>query len=239
MTIRADANAECTVAEGVDPADPAPTSPVGYWPLDNFSNGTTPDVVGNADGQLNGNVSAVSSPSGGAQFDGDDDYIACSDVLDFTDSFTLSAIVDPSGKQGSYTRIISREQSGQGNRQYNMIFDKSGRRPRSAVDTTNQNSVIVEGNSSHEIDQGGPYHLAVTFDSTDALRLYLNGQEIDSESVSAPMVSKQSELYFGTIAHTPGDRLYDGQIDDIRIYDRALSAGEISGLNSDTPIVVE
>ncbi|MEF8779474.1 MAG: LamG domain-containing protein, partial [Haloferacaceae archaeon] len=235
LTIRADTDAQCR--ENV--ADPVPRilgptdGLVGYWPLDSVDDGTAEDVVGDNDGTVVGDASSVTGAVGNAaSLDGGNDYVEVSDTLDLVEAFSLSALVKAPTEQGSWTRLISREQSGEGNRQYNLIFDNDGTKARTAVDTLDEDAVIVEDTDSIIDDE---WHLlTTTFDASSELRLYVDGTEVDSESVSSPVVSRSSELFFGTIAHTPGKRLYEGQLDDVRIYDRALSSSEVSSLHDAT-----
>ncbi len=66
-------------------------------------------------------------------------------------------------------------------------------------------------------------HIAMTSDGT-TLRLYVNGTQVDSSSARSAMESK-GPLYIGC-AKTFGE-YFDGLIDDIRIYERALSGAEL------------
>jgi hypothetical protein len=68
-------------------------------------------------------------------------------------------------------------------------------------------------------------HLAATYDET-TLRLYVNGVQVASRPQSGLMLTSNSPLSIG------GDSLYGqywaGLIDEVRIYNRALSTAEIS-----------
>lgn len=67
-------------------------------------------------------------------------------------------------------------------------------------------------------------HLAATYDGT-ALRLFVNGAQAATTTVSGAIVSSNGVLQIG------GNRLlgtfFQGRIDEVRIYNRALSAAEI------------
>jgi PKD repeat protein len=67
-------------------------------------------------------------------------------------------------------------------------------------------------------------HLAATYDGA-TLRLYVNGTQVDSRAQTGTIQSSTSALSIG------GDSLYGqyfaGRIDEVRIYNRALSAAEI------------
>lgn len=74
------------------------------------------------------------------------------------------------------------------------------------------------------------YHVAVTYDSSvdgGTKRLYTNGVEIDSAtSVAAP---SSALTYVGTFGNSGGVAL-NGLMDDVRIYNRALTAAEVEEL---------
>ncbi|HIJ71914.1 MAG TPA: LamG domain-containing protein, partial [Planctomycetes bacterium] len=63
-------------------------------------------------------------------------------------------------------------------------------------------------------------------------KLYLNGAETGSvgDSITGPIRDNAGDLYIG---YRPGQDYYDGSIDDIRIFDEALSEAQISQLASD------
>ncbi|MBB6646633.1 LamG domain-containing protein [Halobellus ruber] len=238
MTVNADVEnpASGATVGGGGTTIPGPTNGlVSYWPLDSVGDGTAEDIVGTNDGALNGGVSAVSGEvDGAAAFDGSDDYVNVPDdpSLDLTGALTLAAWVKPSSDQDNYARILSREQSGAGNRQYNLGVDADATDPRTVVDTAGANGVEVSATVTFTDDSW--HHAALTFDTSDAVRLYIDGTEEDSTPVNAPLVSRSSTVKFGAPAHLPGKDFFTGRIDDVRIYDRALSATEVSDLYGDT-----
>jgi predicted ribosomally synthesized peptide with SipW-like signal peptide len=208
------------------------TDLVARYPFDVAAGSTAADVSGNGnDGTLVNGPGATGGQFGDAvSLTGSTDYVAVADdpTLDLTDAFTISAWVETSGTQPSYARLVSREQSGVGNRQYNLGFTPGGMRPRTVVDTGATTSVEVSG--STPITDGNWHHLAITFDATDDLRLYVDGTEEDTTSVSAPVVSRSSDVVLGGVAHTPSSLQYSGALDDVRLYGRALDADEVGTL---------
>jgi hypothetical protein len=67
-------------------------------------------------------------------------------------------------------------------------------------------------------------HLAATFDGATA-RFYVNGSEVANRAFSGSVGSSDT-WRIGAYGSTPGG-FFDGLIDDVRVYSRALSAGEI------------
>jgi len=67
-------------------------------------------------------------------------------------------------------------------------------------------------------------HLAVTYDG-GAVRLYVNGVEASSQRASGTIRSTADPLWIG--GNRPYGEYFNGVIDDVRIYDRALSPVEV------------
>lgn len=195
---------------------------VGYWPLD----GDTNDYSGNGnDGTNNG--ATVTSGLGQSAYEfgggGSGDIINCGDssVLDITSETTWSAwvYVDESGRPSS--RILEKN----ANNGYGILIDSSG-------------SIKIE------INKGGTYnwweisniqdynnvwtHLAFVFDNNSGTAsFYQDGVEIDSRSVSSDFDNSSGSSF--NIGNWNGEnRTFGGKIQDVRIYDRALSPEEIN-----------
>ncbi len=81
------------------------------------------------------------------------------------------------------------------------------------------------------------YHLAATYDGAGNEAIYLNGVLVGSNSI-APMNTNTSEgvLRVGSAMATVANSWFNGQIDDIAIYNRALSACEIYSLYDTTAV---
>src|SRR5205814_9746391 len=76
------------------------------------------------------------------------------------------------------------------------------------------------------LSEGAWAHLAATYDGAD-LRLYVDGVQVASQSQTGLIESSTNPLHLG------GDeffgQFFDGVMDDVRIYNRALSARDIQG----------
>ncbi|MFA5133861.1 MAG: LamG domain-containing protein [Patescibacteria group bacterium] len=84
-------------------------------------------------------------------------------------------------------------------------------------------------------EPGQWYHVAATSDGT-TVRLYVDGIEKGNDSLGTPHQNNYS-LSIGTNLET-GARYWTGSIDDLRIYNRALSAQEITDLFNATKVNV-
>jgi hypothetical protein len=87
--------------------------------------------------------------------------------------------------------------------------------------------------SGREPAAGQWEHLAATFDGVTA-RFYLDGAQVASRTVSSG-VGSSDRWRLAAYGSTAGN-FFDGLIDDVRIYDRALSASEVvSDMNQAVP----
>ena len=75
-------------------------------------------------------------------------------------------------------------------------------------------------------------HLAVTYDG-GAVRLYMNGVQVSQQPASGTIRSTKDPLWIG--GNLPYGEYFDGVIDDVRVYDRALGSAEVRGVMS-TPV---
>jgi hypothetical protein len=67
-------------------------------------------------------------------------------------------------------------------------------------------------------------HLATTYDGT-TIRLYVNGAQVATQAQSGPITAGTGPLRFGGTALWP--EWFQGQLDELRVYNRALTAAEI------------
>ncbi|MDD2709659.1 MAG: glycoside hydrolase family 20 zincin-like fold domain-containing protein [Verrucomicrobiae bacterium] len=73
------------------------------------------------------------------------------------------------------------------------------------------------------------YHLAITRDVEEGtLKLYLNGRCIRSVNGASKNLENCSKISLGGVSPAPGAARLDGYLADVRIFERALSAGEIA-----------
>jgi hypothetical protein len=200
---------------------------VGWWPLDEGTGLTAHDISGQGN---NGTWSGVpSSPndtyytagligSYAGYFDGSDNKvtIGTQPVYQFTGPFTLSAWVNTLSSNGT---ILSMQNSGDNG--YNLGLYKGVIR------------FCVYANTAQSCVGGGSYPLSsptwtyftAVFDGSN-ISVYANGAFLASNPAPAPTTST-GLLAFG-VAQRGGYTDFSGSLDDIRLYNRALSASEIS-----------
>ncbi len=205
---------------------PDPSSLIGYWPLDDLSgamNGPTLDV-----GQVNGAV----------RFDGVNDYVDGGNPDLTGDEMTLAAWFNAdslSNCGASDCRIASKADGTATDDHYFMLSTIS-----SGGDVVLRFRLRLD--SDTETIVGGPglvagqwYHAAGTFDGA-TMRLYLDGVEVANLAAGGPIDSDSSvPFWIGGNPPSSSSRPWNGLVDEVRLYDRALTAGEILDLATLAP----
>lgn len=76
-------------------------------------------------------------------------------------------------------------------------------------------------------------HLAATYDGTD-IRMYVSATQVGARAITCAILTSNTPLQIGG-NRIWNDEWFTGRIDEVRIYDRALSPAEITS-DMNTPI---
>ncbi|MGQ9733143.1 MAG: LamG domain-containing protein, partial [Candidatus Zipacnadales bacterium] len=156
-------------------------------------------------------------------FDGEDDYVCCenSDVLAFCGPMTLTAWVWPGEVPVGEVGI-----AGQHFSSYLLTYYKDRKAWWYIGSSTNHTTApVLPGTWSH---------IAATFDG-ERLRLYVNGELVDTVNSSFATFSTGGPFYIGCLLGRPGAEdlqeaqagFFKGSIADVRLYAGILSAEAI------------
>ena len=213
-----------------------PNNLVAYWGMDEGSGTTLVDssTYGNT-GTILGAPSWSSGIRGQAlNFNGSSQYAAAPDVssLDISGNITLAAWIAPA-KLGTQ-RVICKAFMGSTDG-YELSLSNGGKvffrvNQKSHTDTYRVNSV-----SSYPVSGTTWIHAAATY-AGDSLRIYINGTEEAAVGMTGTIGTNSDSLYIGRQKDPiPANTdWYQGQMDEARIYNRALSASEIRALMNHT-----
>ena len=204
---------------------------VAYYPF----NGNARDESGNRnDAEVNGATLTTDrhgKPSSAYSFDGKDDYIQTDTFNVLMDEFTYSIWVRPAVHQldQNFGTLISRETVPSDNRNLQWLgLGLKGNYLRFHTAPTSQGVNDWIDTPRRRFTQDQWLHLIVTFDGTTG-RIYLDGQLIASQP--SPQAATSTSYNFRLGADNTGSpECLSGQIDDVRIYNRALSAKEVSAI---------
>ena len=204
---------------------PAPTGVRGQWLMDEGSGTTVRDSSGwNNHGTVQGTVAWGPGRSGsGLVLDGSGGYVQVPEAasLDLSGPMTVAAWVRPQVLATQYL-VKKATQSRDG---FELSLSSSGRGFFRANEVASGNLYRVDATSVHPL--GTWVHLAGTYDGT-TMRFYVDG--VLQGSVAGPSAVATNGLALGIGAEPGGYRKFRGGLDEVRVYDRALTAQEISAL---------
>ena len=216
------------------------TGLVGYWKFDEGQGNMCKDSSGHGNqGILHGNptwergnyiLDVFGNPlseTGGSgcalKLDGVDDYVDCGNgpSLDITGPLTLEAWINPLEKPTGEPGVVGKDFNS-----YALTYY----RPSHCYWYISSG----DNNCATPIGAGAWSHVAGVFDGT-MVRLYLNGRPVRSRKSGFNSVGKGKNLLIGCIvsdpaAQDPGDPRvphFKGLIDEVRVYNRALTEKEI------------
>ena len=205
---------------------------VGHWSMEE-SSGATVLIDSSSytnDAAITGSLIRVAGQRGFAQeFDGTGDYALVPDnaSLDITSAITLAAWIKPSALGTQY--IIKKSTQGLTDG-YELSLSSAGK----VFVRFNQ----ITSGSTYRLDSSTPYptdgntwmHIAATFDGTN-IKLYIDGTQ-EGEDLTGPGSIAVNDLSLSIGAQNDGARKFNGAIDDVRIYNYALSLAEIEALTT-------
>ncbi|MFG1943430.1 LamG-like jellyroll fold domain-containing protein [Nonomuraea sp. NPDC048826] len=208
---------------------PTPSGLVAAYGMNEGSGTTVNDATGTNDG-IAIDTSWVNGKYGKAlSFDGIFSLVTVEDSpsLRLDTGLTLSAWVKPSSVDNWYT-VMGKDLATFDDLSY-ALYASSGFTPTGWLTTENE-PVRVDGTDSLPVNTWR--HLAVTYDGSKA-RLYLNGAQVGEESASGALRDDGGDFHIG--GNTIYGELFDGVIDEVRVYNRAQTAAEITA-DMSTPL---
>ena len=221
---------------------PSSTGLVAYYDMETLTaGGKLADLSGNGnDGALNGGVriGKIGGIVGGAtEFDGVDDCISITNGtgLDIQDSFTMSFWVNPitlPADGGPHFVITGGASDSSTNGKYGAGFDSNTRKAFVVVQKAGTWDAYGPS-STFDLTLGTWYHIAGVWDKpANNMYLYINGI-LDGQTV-APVSSLNSNGNLAIGALNPSYYRTNADVDEVRIYDRALTPTEINRLYEET-----
>jgi len=214
---------------GAAAAAVTPTGLVAAYSFDEGSGTTAADASGNGNtGTVSGATWTTAGRNGGAlSFDGASDYVtvAGSASLGLATAATVEAWVYPTASSG-WRAIVAKERNRGG---FPYGLETNAGVPDGYVKTSSKRAAAA----TTALAASTWTHLALTYDGA-AVRLYVNGALAGSRSASGSIASSSDPLRIG--GDVTWAEWFQGRIDDVRVYSRALSAAEVQ-TDMATPVV--
>lgn len=224
---------------------PAATPLLSWWMNESVWNGAANEVLDSSGNALHGrayngartdNASPALAVDGngfgtcryGALASASRQYLQTADspLLDLTGSFTIGIWVSPVSRPGELMSILSKDEN------YELHLKPSG-----VVNWwwTTTAGTVRELDSTLAVPLNAWTHVAIRF-SPGAQRIFINGTPAGSASFSGVPLSNGDPLQLGQDQGVAG-RYFNGALDELRIYNQALSDAEILALSQERPAV--
>ncbi len=195
--------------------------PAAHWTLDGHAQDSS---LNSNDGALNGGAAFVAAGviGGALSLNGTDAYVDCGNdaSLDITDVVSLSAWVNMNdANNGEFNPFVIK-----GDLSYGLKHN-SGNQIEFVIYDGGWTTALFPIDESYN---GEWHHVAGTYDG-QALRLYIDGVLRRLSHSPGAINSTTFNVNIGRNNEIP-DRLYDGLIDDVRIYHGALLPAEVDAV---------
>ena len=207
---------------------------VGAWAFDEGSGSSAADQSGRGNTGALSNTAWVTNGkfNGALSFNGTNAWVSVADSasLDLTTGLTLEAWVRPA-VTGGWRTALAKDQPG--SLAYGLYANSSGSFPGTEVFIGSSRSL----NGTTPLPVGTWSHVASTYDGT-ILRLYVNGTQVSQLLVAGSIATSSAPLHVG--GNGVWGEWFNGSIDEVRVYNRALGAAEIQAdmVRSITPDTV-
>ena len=215
-----------TVAVQDDTPGSLPAGLVVAYSFDETEDVLVRDISGNAnDGVLVGATRTSTGKHGKAlSLDGADDSVDLKrlDIPDAT-GLTLSLWLKADDFDTYDARLLSKATGYQDQDHYWMLSTFSNNSVRFRLKANGSTSTLIS--SSNVLKAGRWQHVAATYDGQQ-MRIYVDGQQVASKPKTG-IIDANSSVPASLANQPQGSRPFDGLIDDVRIYNRALSATDI------------
>ena len=218
-----------TVGLGTPPFDRGGSNLVAYWPLDEDAGTTATDVAGDNDGTARGDVTPGRpgiAGTTGYDFGGTDGRVRVTDDPSLPDdALTVSLWVRTKNFSDSGQTLLFAQNDFDG-RQGVTVLDDGGFQEKVIFRILGGGSYYDVNVSRGRVNDGDWHHITGTHDGGETV-LYLDGQRVDSRT-DATFDPAPVDLGIGAGASGYGP--LEGDMDEVRFYNRSLSDSEVERL---------
>ena len=204
-----------------------------WWKLDETSGSTAIDTVRRMDGAVSGAQFTTGKEGNALLFDGVDDGVlidSSASLLGDTD-FSLMAWVKIDAAAGSGTIIQQREPGGSGYfGQYSLVANDNG----SIGFFVYRNGYQFNITTTTTVNDGNWHLVVATRSGTDG-KVYIDGSEAGSGT--GPVQSLLAHNISIGYDNRDNNKYFEGHIDDVRVYSKALTASEIAQFTNRAPVI--
>jgi hypothetical protein len=207
---------------------------VSYWRFDEGTGTMAYDSVGDNHGTVYGATWTSGIVAGALSFDGVDDYVEIphSPSLDITGAITMSGWIKLNSLSGGNMMLAKAVSHGHYSRTSYMLLVGSDAEIGLKI------SLVLFGYwpadlfvTTSSVNTGEWYHLAATWDGSTSnannVKIYINGELNQSFTKTNTLRSVTESVTIGSMKPSTYYNALDGYLDEVAIYNRALSEQEI------------
>ncbi len=207
-------------------------SQVALWKLDETSGNVAKDSAGSNNGTLVGNPQwqpSAGKIGGALELDGDGDFVKIGRESDFdiTEQITISAWIKVNQFDKEWQAVIAKGDSAwrmqRNQNEDSLEFACSGLKIPSGAPWGN-----LFGKKS--VNDGQWHHVVCIYDGSK-MYIIIDGNEDSSQSASGGINTNNEPVYIGENSENTG-RCWNGLIDDVRVYNYALTKEEVTALSN-------
>ena len=220
---------------GTPPPGSLPPGLVAGYAFNEGTGTTTTDVSGN--GHIGSITGATWTPQGrygsALSFDGVNDMVTVghSSLLDLPNGMTLSAWIFPTAHgNGVWRNVLIKERFN--GEIYNLYSNVDTNVPTVYAVRSAAPGQPLDARGTVALPLNAWTHLAATHDGT-TLRLYVNGVQVGSRAMAGSLLTSTGALRIG--GNSIWGEFFQGRIDEVRVYNRALSGAELQ-TDMNTPL---
>ena len=207
-------------------AQPVPAGLVAAY---SFNEGTGTSV---ADASGNGHVGTITAATWSTQgrfgnaltFNGTNAWVtvAPTALLNLTTGMTLEAWVLPTAHSANWNNVVVKERAN--GETYNLYSNINTGVPAAYVVRAAAPGTPLDARGTAPLPLNVWSHLAATYDGA-TLRLFVNGAQVGSRAVTGALLTSTGVLRIG--GNSMWGEFFQGTLDEIRVYNRALTTAEI------------
>lgn len=203
---------------------------VGHWKMDEASwNGTSGEVIDSSNNNnhatsANGATTTTGKYGNSGSFDGIDDHVStvATNLFPYTNSFTVSTWIKPSVLANAHIagHISTTQGFGLGIRSNGAIWLVT----KGVKDYITTSTPVVSGTWQL---------ITAVMDSNNDVSFYLNGDLVEKITHTNPANANTNTTF--RIGQWNDSYKYNGTVDEVRVYNRPLSASEVTSLYNYAP----
>jgi alpha-L-fucosidase len=200
------------------------------WPLDEGAGDSVADSSGEMTGEIVGATWVEGRRGSALDFDGNSGYVSLGNRDIYGSDLTVAAWIRPRSTAAEIPTIVSKERNGTATNMFRLYL-AGGNRLGFWISDNQGHGIWPFVSEADSIPLNEWSHVAATRKGTE-FAIYINGQPVASTSSEVVISHANSlDLRIGG-RYPPGgdgpDHVFDGAIEDVRFYTRALSADELA-----------